>query len=118
MADEEHEHESTGLPPEQEERIVDKVVSKVRGVISDLTGSKPVEKPEETEEDTETPPEPTSIKEIEADMESKVREALTKIGADEAHQKEHERLAAMKKEPERQPVQMGKVTRWMWGGEQ
>ena len=41
MSDEEHEHEEgepTELPPEQEERIVDKVVSKVRGVVEDIIG--------------------------------------------------------------------------------
>ena len=42
-----------------------------------------------------------------------VRAALHKIGAEEEHQKEHEKLKA---EPERPPVQVGRVTRTLWGG--
>ena len=98
------------LPPEQEDRIVDKVIAAVKGV---LTQPKEVaeEIPEEAPE--KVTKEPTTVKEIETDMEAQVREALKKIGAEEEHQKQHETL---KQEAERPPVQVGRVTRALWGG--
>lgn len=100
------------LPPEQEERIVDKVVDRVKSVISDIVG-KPAELEDEVEEEPEkTAKEPTTVKEIETDMEAQVREALKKIGAEEEHQAEHQKLKA---ETERVPVQVGRVTRALWG---
>jgi hypothetical protein len=109
---EEESTEENELPPEQEERIVDRVVDKVKSIVADLTG-----KPATVEEEVEEPPaaavkEPTTIKEIETDMESQVRAALKKIGAEEEHAKEHEKLKA---ETERAPVQVGRVTRALWG---
>src|ERR1700677_424801 len=85
------------LPPEQEERIVTKVVDRVKAVIGDIVGA-----PKEVADDPAEPEvkvkEPTTVKEIETDMEAQVREALKKIGAEEEHAKEHEKLKA---EPER-----------------
>jgi len=100
---------SAELPPEQEERIVDKVIAAVKGV---LTQPKEVVDDEPVVEEKVTK-EPTTVKEIETDMEAQVREALKKIGAEEEHQKQHETL---KKEAERPPVQVGRVTRALWGG--
>jgi hypothetical protein len=107
------EPETDALPPEQEERIVTKVVDRVKSVLSDIVGA-----PKEVETETEEVPEkgtkePSTVKEIETDMEAQVREALKKIGAEEEHAKEHEK---MKQEPEREPIQVGRVTRALWGG--
>jgi len=100
------------LPPEQEERIVTKVVDRVKSVLADIVG-KPAEVVEEAEPEPEkVVKEPTTVKEIETDMEAQVREALKKIGAEEEHAKEHEKLKA---EPERPPVTVGRVTRALWG---
>ena len=101
---------SDALPPEQEERIVDKVVSKLKEFVKS-----PVDEKEETDEEiAETvTKEPTTQRGIEEDMTAQVRAAMQKIGAEEEHQHEHEKL---KKEIERPPVQVGKVTRFLWGG--
>jgi hypothetical protein len=103
------------LPPEQEERIVEKVVNRVKDVLTDIVG-----KPKEIADDdgTEDEPEavtkePTTVKEIETDFEAQVRKELAKIKAEDDHAAEHEKL---KQEPERAPVQVGKVTRALWGG--
>ena len=101
------------LPPEQEERIVTKVVDRVKSVLSDIVGTPKVAEEEEPEVEEKVTKEPTTVKEIETDMEAQVREALKKIGAEEEHQKQHETL---KKEAERPPVQVGRVTRALWGG--
>lgn len=103
------ETETKALPPEQEDRIVDKVVNKLKEIV--LAPVALVE--DETEVEVETPTkEPTSVKEIENDMEAQVRAQLKKIGAEEEHAKEHEKLKA---ETERPPVMVGKITRAMWG---
>jgi hypothetical protein len=101
------------LPPEQEERIVTKVVDRVKSVLSDIVGTPKVAEEEEPEVEEKVTKEPTTVKEIETDMEAQVREALKKIGAEEEHQKQHETL---KQEAERPPVQVGRVTRALWGG--
>ncbi len=117
MADEEHEHEETveteakAIPPEQEDRIVDKVVNKIKEIVL-APGEVIEDKADEVVEDAPVK-EPTTVKEIENDMEAQVREALKKIGAEEEHAKEHEKLKA---EAERPPVQVGRVTRALWGG--
>jgi hypothetical protein len=109
----EEEVDDDALPPEQEERIVTKVVDRVKSVLSDIVGA-PSKDAEPVEEELAAPAkEPTTVKEIETDMEAQVREALKKIGAEEEHQKQHETL---KKEAERPPVQVGRVTRALWGG--
>ena len=103
------------LAPEDEDRIVDKVVDRVKAVLTDLVG-KPkaeVEGEGEAEVEVEAKKEPSTVKEIETDMEAQVRKQLAKIMADEEHAKDHEKL---KKEPERPPVTVGKVTRFLWGG--
>jgi hypothetical protein len=116
MSDDETQEEesSTELPPEQEDRIVDKVVSKVKDTLNDLfkgPGEPAKEAESETEEEVK---EPTSIREIEDDMEAKVRAVMGDITAEEDHKKIHEQL---KKEAERPPVQYSKVTRWFWVSE-
>jgi hypothetical protein len=107
--------EKSDLPPEQEERIVEKVVSKVKDTLRDIFPAAKSGDPEPDEEPAEVPEEkePTTVKEIENDMEAQVRAAVEKIGAEEQHKQEHEKL---KKEVERAPVQVGKVTRFLWGG--
>lgn len=98
------------LPPEQEERIVAKVVSKIKEIV--LPAEEVVEDEPLVEEPEAKVKEPTTVKEIETDMEAQVRAALHKIGAEEEHQKQHETL---NKEAERVPVQVGRVTRALWG---
>jgi hypothetical protein len=100
---------NAALPPEQEDRIVDKVVNRIKDIVM-----APAEVLDEATDDEPEKPakEPTSVKEIENDMEAQVRAQLKKIGAEEEHAKEHESL---KKEAERPPVQVGRVTRALWG---
>ena len=114
MADDETQEETTEeLPPEQEERIVDKVVSKVKAVVADLFPPPDTSDPEQVEHEAEgLPKEPTTIKEIESDMEAQVRAALSKIGAEKEHEEQHKKLA---QETERTPVRVGKVTNFLWG---
>lgn len=109
-SEEEHEHDETvKLDPEERKSIVREVIDAVKDI---------VKAPEAvTEEATEEPTEekvkePTTIREIEADAESAVREALKKVTAEEEHAKQHETL---KKEIERPPIQYGKMTRALWG---
>ena len=113
----ETEHEettTTELPPEQETRIVDKVIAAVKGIIA-APGEVVEETGTDKEVDDKPAKEPTSVKEIENDMEAQVRAALKKIGAEEEHAKEHEKLKEA--ETERPPVQVGRVTRAIWGAE-
>lgn len=114
MSEEHEEHEETapaaGLPPEQEDRIVDKVVDKVKGVIADIVGTPKAAVDDDDDDDEEIVKEPTTLREIENDMEAQVRDALDKIrGEEEAAEK------IPKKEAERVPVQVGRVTRALWG---
>jgi hypothetical protein len=110
---EEETDEATELPPAQEERIVDKVVNRVKQVVSEMLPAKAAET-EPVEEVAEPVKEPVTVREIEQDMESQVRAAVEKIGAEKEHAEAHEKI----KEAERAPVQAGKVTRFLWGGEQ
>jgi len=107
--------EGAAVSEEQEKRLIDKAVEAAKAValeiVETVTGRVPEETPEETP--PETTPEPTTAKGVEDDLESKVREAVHKIGAEEQHAKDHERLA---KEAERTPIQLGRVTRFLWGG--
>lgn len=98
------------IPPEQEERIVDKVVGKIKEIIGKPAAIVEDEEPEDEAE--EVTKEPTTVKEIETDFEAQVRKELAKIKAEDDHAAEHEK---MKAEPERAPVQVGKVTRALWG---
>lgn len=100
----------TELPPEQEDRIVDKVVSKLKEIV--LAPAALLEDETEDDETEKTTKEPTSVKEVETDMEAQVRKELAKIKAEDDHAAEHEKLKA---EPEREPVMVGRVTRALWG---
>ncbi len=97
-------------PPEseQEDRIVDKIFNKVKEIV--LQG--PGDPDPDPDLDPDPVKEPTSVKEIENDMEAQVRAQLKKIKAEDDHAAEHEKLKA---EPERPPVTVGKVTRALWG---
>lgn len=111
--DDEHEHDlppAAALPPEQEDRIVDRVVSKIKEVV--LAPGAALDELDDDDDDDPPAKEPTSVKEIETDMESQVRQQLKKIKAEDEHAAEHEKLKA---EPEREPVMVGRVTRALWG---
>lgn len=129
MADEpenhDHAEESTpadsSLPPEQEERIVDKVVSKVKDVLSEIVG--PGERSDGG--DAEPPPGPASPAATEADMERTVREGVQReitarerksaaAEARRAHDEEHERLRAAVEKP---PQTFSRLTTAMWGSD-
>lgn len=105
------EPEAKAIPPEQEDRIVDKVVNKIKEIV--LAPGEILDEATKDEPDDKPAKEPSSVKEIENDMEAQVRAQLKKIGAEEEHAKQHE---ALKKEIERPPVQVGRVTRALWGG--
>lgn len=116
MADEEEtttetEPQAKAIPPEQEDRIVDKVVNKIKEIVL-APGEKLEELTEDEDGDEDPVKEPTTVREIENDMEAQVRAQLKKIRAEEDHAAEHEKL---KQEPEREPVTVGKVTRALWG---
>jgi hypothetical protein len=102
--------EEAAIPPEQEDRIVDKVVNKLKDIVLKPAEVLDDDEPEEVAE--EVTKEPTTVKEIETDFEAQVRKELAKIKAEDDHAAEHEKLKA---EPERPPVQVGRVTRALWG---
>ena len=107
--------EQAQLPPEQEERIVDKVVRKVKevlgasGEVAEEGESGGSEEGEQTGSEDDVP---SSPRQVEASTEGQVREALRAIQAEEQHAQEHERI---KKETERQPVSVSRITRAIWG---
>lgn len=101
--------DAPALPPEQEDRIVDRVVNQIKEIV---LPPKAALDDALTDDEEKEPKEPTSVKEIETDMESQVREQLKKIRAEGDHAAEHEKLRA---EPEREPVTVGRVTRVLWG---
>lgn len=103
------------LPPEQEERIVDKVVNRVRDVVDDLIGKAKGGDPVADDEpvvDDDTPDPLESPRTTEANMESEVKAALEKIQAEERHAEDHARL---EREAERAPVTLGRITQKLWG---
>jgi hypothetical protein len=114
MPDEETPPEETSeaLPPEQEERIVDKVVTRVKKTFEELVGRAPEEVPEEVPEEIPDEEVIETPRAQESSMEAEVRAALAKIKADEKHAEDHERLT---KEVERAPRQLGKATQFLWG---
>ena len=105
----------TELPLEQETRIVDKVVDKVKGVIKEIVGEPaPDEEVEDGVSDGNLEPsEPSTPRQQESQMKELVRAELAKIGAAEEQSKINEHV---KKEMERPPVAMKKVTQFLWGG--
>lgn len=118
MGDEPQETETTettaeALPPEQEERIVDKVVAKVRDLVGTLTGAGDGdgEGGAGEAEPIETTPEPSTPRQVEAETEEQVRQALEKLKGEEEHRKEHEKI----RELERPPAVVSRVTRALWG---
>jgi hypothetical protein len=66
---------------------------------------------DDVEDDTTAPLE--TARQQETSMEAEVRAALSKIKEEEQHAADHAALA--KKEPERAPRQLGKVTQALWG---
>jgi len=110
------EAEGAAVSAEQEKRLIDKAVAAAKAVAKEIvetvTGTAPEETPLE-ETPLEETPEPTTAKGVEDDLEAKVRDAVHKIGAEEQHAADHERI---KREAERQPAALGKVTRFLWGG--
>lgn len=106
---EENDDDVKAIPPEQEDRIVDKVVGKLKEIV--LAPADVLDDELDDEPDKVTK-EPTSVKEIETDMEAQVRQQLRKIKAEDEHEEEHKKLKA---EPEREPVTVGRVTRALWG---
>jgi hypothetical protein len=127
----EHEHDEaeqstpadSSIPAEQEDRIVDKVVEKVRGWVEQVTG--PGGAPAESESGEGTATAPLGSAATEADMEHKVKAAVEKeITAKErrsaaadaraAHDAEHEKLRAA---IERPPRTHSRLTTALWGAD-
>jgi hypothetical protein len=103
------------IPPAQEDRIVDRAVSKLRKVIQDLIPVPDTKDPEQVEhEAADLPAEPTTTREIEKDLESQVRAAMQKIHAGDEHEEEHKKI---KQEIERPPMTFNRVTKFLWGSE-
>jgi hypothetical protein len=115
MAEEELETQETKetIPPEQEDRIVDKVTAKVKDIFKEIVGTPatPTEEVDEVVEPVEK--EPDTPKAIEADMEAQVRAAVAKIEGEKKHEDDHEKL---RHEPERAPSELRRVTKALWGG--
>lgn len=128
MADEEYEHseESTpadsSIPPEQEERIVDKVVDKIKGFVSDIAGPGREAGEGEPPSAPAAPPGPAAT---EADMEQRVKNAVeSEITSKErrsaaaearrAHDEEHERIRGLVEKP---PKTYSRLTSALWGGD-
>ena len=104
--------EADPIPEAQEDRIVDKVVNRLRDTIDTLTGKGGDPDPDPEPVTDPKTAEPTTAKGIEDDMESQVRKALEKVTADDKHKADHEKLA---KETERTPETLGRVARALWG---
>jgi hypothetical protein len=108
-------------PPENDAPVEEKVnrleagLDSLRGMvesIADKITGKPAEEPVEEVAET-VAEEPTTAKGQEADMEAQVRAEIQRIKAADDHAADHEKL---KKEAERAPIQLGKVTQFLWGG--
>ena len=101
-------------PDPEDESFAARVEQSVRKALGGLIGKGEVKVEEGKKEPAkEEPAQPATAKQEEANAEDTVRAALTKITADDEHAREHERL---KKEAERQPVTVGRLTRALWGG--
>lgn len=111
----EPEPEAKAVPAEQEERIVDKVVARVKSTVQELMGgaSTAGEGDEGGAGEPDGPVEaPASPAQVEVQSESDIREALKRIKAEEDHEAEHHKLKA---EIERPPQQVKRLTRALWG---
>ena len=110
--------EGAALSEAEEQKLLDKAIAAAKAVakevVETLTGTKPEGEGEETppEGEEERPAEPATPAAIENHMEEQVRLALEKIGADKAHEEEHQRM----REAEKPPVQHRRSTRFLWGG--
>lgn len=110
------EPEGAGLPAEQEDRIVDKVVSRIKPLLEDarrtVLGDRDSHAgPEDGEEEDEPAAEPSSPRQIEAVAEDAVRAAVERISSEKEHEEHHKHL----KEAERPPQQFSKLTKALWG---
>lgn len=112
----------SSLPPEQEERIVDKVVGKVKEFLDEVVGGGAASDGGDQSPRSTAPATPAAT---EADFESKVREGVAKEitrkerqterqRRDAEHQAEHERLAALAETP---PKTFSKLTTAIWGSD-
>jgi hypothetical protein len=112
----EPEVESDGeVPSAQEDRIVDRAVTKLRKVIQDLLPVPDPKDPEQVEHEVAgLPAEPTTTREVEKDLEAQVAAAMKKIHASDEHEQEHKKI---KEEKERPPMTFNKVTKFLWGSE-
>ena len=102
------------VPAEQEDRIVNKVVDRLKNYISDVvTGGegKGADGPGEGDGASPPEPEPSTPREVEAASEDAVRAAVEKINAEKEHAAEHAKL----REPERPPQQFSRLTKALWG---
>lgn len=109
------EAETGGLPPEQEERIVDKVVNRIRDVVDSMVdaakgGTKEAET--ETTETTETTGTETARTQ-EINMEALVKAEVAKIVG--TGKEADDTVKEVKKELERAPIQMRRDTKFLWG---
>lgn len=119
---EQHEHGNGGeVPAAQEDRIVDKVVAKVRGVFEEIVGAGG-DDGGGGDSPRSAPAGPAAT---EADMERKVKEGVEKeITARErksaraeaaaAHEAEHERMRGLIETP---PKQLSRLTTTIWGSD-
>lgn len=104
----------TSIPVEQEDRIVDKVVGKLKDFVQG--GAAPSTSGEEGEGGGSGPPTsttPSSPAQVEINAEDVVRRELKKIMVAEDHEHEHEHL---RQELERPPQVVPWLTRKIWGG--
>jgi hypothetical protein len=133
MADEEHDddHEAeqstpadSSIPAEQEDRIVDRVVDKLKRAWGEITGPGG-EPPSAGGSGEQTTAPPLGTRATEDDMEAKVKAAVEeKITARErrvaaadaraAHDAEHERIKTMTEKP---PKTYSRLTTTLWGSD-
>lgn len=120
---EQHAHDDSEVPPEQEDRIVDKVVAKVRDVFQEIVGAGGGS--DDGGDASPTSHAPAGPAATEADMERQVREGVAKEitarerktqrqAAAEAHEAEHEKMRSLVETP---PKTYSKLTTAMWGGD-
>lgn len=122
--EEQHDHDAKAeVPPEQEDRIVDKVVTKVREVFDEIVGAGG--RSDSGGDESPTSQAPAGPAAQEADMERQVREGVkreitarekqtARQAAAAEHEAEHERMRALVETP---PKTYSKLTSTIWGSD-
>ncbi len=104
------------VSPEEEARIVDRVVERVKTYIQEVVGTGNGGQSavaEEGGDGSDPSSEPSTPRQVETASEDAVRAAVEKISAEKEHAEAHAKI----KENERPPRQFSRLTTTLWGRE-